>query len=86
MREMKKLEEININASYMRLILWKNHQNPQNFFNQIGLSHLTVYGAPYLSPSVNTLPPALSNKSGLMNISISEYIETKLQVLEQFKQ
>ncbi len=83
---MKKLEEININASYMRLILWKNHQNPQNFFNQIGLSHLAIYGSPYLNPSANTLPPALSNKSGLMNISISEYIETKLQVLEQFKQ
>jgi hypothetical protein len=48
----------------MRLILWKNHQNTQNFFNQIGLTHLTVYGNPYQMPR-RTIPPVIQNKSTL---------------------
>lgn len=67
----------------MRLILWKNYQNPHNFFNQIGLSHISIFGTPYHS---NSLPPVISNKSSLMNITMSDYIESKLQILEQFKQ
>ncbi len=67
----------------MRLILWKNYQNPQNFFNQVGLSQLVVYGQPC---ATTALPPAITNKSGIMNLSISDYIEAKLQILEQFKQ
>jgi hypothetical protein len=38
MREMKKIEQINIKALYMRLVLWQNHENILNFFNQVGLS------------------------------------------------
>ncbi len=55
----------------MRLILWKNYQNTQNFFNQIGLSQLIIYGDPY---TTNLLPPIITNKSGLMNLSINDYI------------
>lgn len=55
----------------MRLILWKNYQNTHNFFNQVGLSQLIVFGDPY---TTNVLPPVIANKSGLMSISISDYI------------
>lgn len=59
-----------MNASYMRLMLWKNHQNAQNFFNQIGLSQLMIYGSPY-AMTAQPLPPAITNKSGIMGLQIS---------------
>lgn len=52
----------------MRLILWKNYQNPQNFFNQVGISQLTIYGNPYKNSS--SLSPVITNKSMLMTVSI----------------
>ena len=67
----------------MRLIFWKNHQNSFNFFNQIGLSQIIVHGSPYTH---NLLLPSIDNKSFLNNLTSTEYLEAKLEILEQFKQ
>lgn len=48
----------------------KNSQNHKvkNFFNQVGLSQLIVYGDTY---GTNMLPPVIANKSRLMSVSIN---------------
>lgn len=56
LREVKKIESVNKNVQYMRLILWKNYQNSFNFFNQVGLSQIVVQGTPY---SQNTILPSI---------------------------
>lgn len=65
---------VNQNVLYMRLILWKNHQNPNNFFNQVGLSQINIIGSPYFSGSL----PSIQNKSLLNRIPHIEYIDAKL--------
>lgn len=43
-KEMKKIQNVNENVLFVRFVLWKNHQNKGNFFNQVGLSSLAFYG------------------------------------------
>lgn len=52
LREVKKVENVGKNVEYMRLVMWKNHQNSFNFFNQVGLSQIVVHGTPYTHTSL----------------------------------
>ena len=55
----------------MRIILWKNHQNPHNFFNQVALSQLNVYGTSY----TGHILPHMVRSNPFM---VDDFIETKL--------
>ena len=75
---MKKIQNINKNVLYARFILWKNHQNPHNFFNQIGLSQIVVHGTTY----TGHILPHMVRSSPFM---VDDYLESKLLLLQQFK-
>ena len=68
---MKKIQNIDRNILYMRIILWKNHQNPHNFFNQVALSQLNVYGTSY----TGHILPHMVRSNPFM---VDDFIETKL--------
>lgn len=68
----------------MRLLVWKNHQNTMNFFNQVGLSQITIFGNPIAMNSLYSITPLKKSSFG-STMKTKDMIESKIQILIQFK-
>ena len=79
-KEVKKLGKLNMHTLYLRLLLYKNHPNMHNFFNQVGISHVVVEGTGY-----DYILPAM-RVSQVSSHQRNQFVEAKLAVLAQFKE
>lgn len=77
---MKKIQNVNENVLFVRFVLWKNHQNKGNFFNQVGLSSLAFYGQ-----SANVILP-LTIKSPRAQGSRQDTLSSKMEIIKQLKE